>query len=71
MLTTLCSLFKSSTKDLSFPIFEITIQQTLMPTYLTSTTGRCNFMMLGTQKRTYRYSRNIGKGVYRSFQHGF
>ncbi|CEG44223.1 hypothetical protein PHALS_14482 [Plasmopara halstedii] len=36
MLTTPRSVVKSSTKDLSFPIFEITIQHTLRRKYLTS-----------------------------------
>ena len=47
MLTTPCSLFKSSTKDLSLPIFEITFQHTLPRTDLTFEGVRCNFMMLG------------------------
>ena len=71
MLTTPRSLFKSSTKDLSRPIFEITFQHTLRPEYLTQAGVRCNFMMLGAHVRTYRYSRNISRGDYRLFQHGF
>jgi hypothetical protein len=49
MLTTPCSVFKSSTKDLSFPIFEITIQHTLDHHHLRGERVRCNFMMLGAE----------------------
>ena len=45
LLTTPCSLFKSSTKDLSFPIFEIACQHTLPAQYMTGLEVRCNFMM--------------------------
>ena len=49
MLTTPCSVFKSSTKDLSFPIFEITIQHTPDRQHLSDDRVRCNFMMLGAE----------------------
>ena len=64
MLTIPRSLVKSSTKDLSFPIFEIVIQRTHC-SLLATNSGRRNFMMLGP--KTYRYSRHIGKGEYRRF----
>jgi hypothetical protein len=56
MLTTPGLVFKSSTKDLSFPIFEIVFQHTLYQPYLREGRVRCNFMMLDTQKCTYSYS---------------
>jgi hypothetical protein len=45
ILTIPCFLFKSSTKDLSLPIFEIVIQDTHEPTHLTSTRVRPNLMI--------------------------
>jgi hypothetical protein len=56
MLTPPCLVFMSSTKDLSFPIFEIVFQHTHRQPYMREDGVRCNFMMLDTQKRTYSYS---------------
>ena len=45
ILTIPCFLFKSSTKDLSFPIFEIVIQDTHIPTHLAKARVRPNLMI--------------------------
>ena len=71
MLTIPRSLFKSSTKDLSFPIFEITIQHTLHYSHLMSNGSALQFYDVGYLKDIYRYSRYIRKGDYRPFQYGF
>ena len=56
ILTIPCFLFKSSTKDLSLPIFEIVIQ---VPTATTCATRPSQSYDLG---RGYRYSFEIGRG---------
>jgi hypothetical protein len=63
----LLPVFKSSTKDLSFPIFVITIQHTLSSYYLIRKKVRCNFMMLDT-KVSIAIHEDIRKGyiVYSS-----
>ena len=64
MLTIPRSIFKSSTKDLSCPIFGIVIQRTRAAA-LRSRPERRNLMMLGLAP--YRYSRHIKQGEYHRF----
>ena len=66
MLTIPRSVFKSSTKDLSFPIFEIAIQRTLHYQHLSGNAWASQFYDVGA-RRLYRYSRYIRKGEYRRF----
>lgn len=63
MLTTPRSVVKSSTKDLSFPIFEITSQHTLHRQHLTGSGVRCNCMMLGAQKTPIAIRGTSGKVI--------
>ena len=63
MLTTPRSLVKSSTKDLSFPIFEITNQPTPHYRYLTDSEFRCNCMMLGVQRTPIAIRVTSGKVI--------
>ena len=55
MLTTPRSLFKSYTKDLSLPIFELVFQHRLTP-LLREAECRYNVMILGASKSTYAYT---------------
>ena len=63
MLTTPRSVVKSSTKDLSFPIFEITNQPTLRYLYLIGSEVRCNCMMLGAYKTPIAIRGTSGKVI--------
>jgi hypothetical protein len=61
MLTIPCFVFKSSTKDLSFPIFEIMIQSSSL-----------NLMVLGeTNVSPIVTHVTLGKVNIVAFQHGF
>ena len=55
---------KSSTKDLSLPIFEIMIQ------HLLGFNSQC-VAIIWYMSKTYRYSYNIGRGEYRRFSAWF
>ena len=63
MLTTPRSVFKSSTKDLSFPIVEITIQHTPHYPHLADNGVRCNFMMLDDQRTPIAIRGTSGKVI--------
>ena len=55
MLTTPRSLFKSYTKDLSLPIFELVFQHRLT-SILVEVECRYNVMILGNPKDAYAYA---------------
>lgn len=63
MLTILCSIFKSFTKDLSLSIFELVIQHRLNPVFYTEPCRLQCYDLEPVRKQAYTYSFNIRESV--------